>query len=142
LIQLAQQMPMKFNLDAVLQASLRMIGFSNPDEFLMPVGSAPPPDPKMLELQLKQQELSVKQADAAMRAKSDDQKNQMELLKAQIGAATERMAVKGQLQLDSARLAHDRVKDGAAMASDALEHITPPLMANGAGASGMPGGMG
>ena len=141
LMQLAQLQPQKFNLDAVLDTSLRMIGFSNPDEFLRPQGSAPPPDPKMLELQLKQQELQVKASDSQARTKEGIQRNQMEMAKTQLQAQIDTAELRGKMALEAAKLKHQKTVDGADMASSALEHMgmsassPPPPPAGLAGAA-------
>lgn len=123
LIQLTMQQPDKFNIDAVLDTSLRMIGFSNPSEFLLPPGSPQQPNPAMLTLQLKQQELALKQQDIQTRAAGDAQKSKMEIVKAQMQAKTDAAETQGKLQIEQARLDHEKSIDGANLAKESMAHM-------------------
>lgn len=138
LVQLAMSQPQMFNPRAVAEHTMRLLGFQNPSEFLADPNAAPPPNPQMMAVQLKQAELQQKTQNDAAQLQMDGQKNKMELMKAQIQAAVDRQQIQSRNSLDSDRLQHEKRVDGAAMATDAFEHMglgSVPPMAN-AGPSG------
>lgn len=146
LAQLVAINPQLYDVRHVNEVILRLIGYSSPDEFLLPIGTPQMPNPQVMvaqakqqELQLKGQELQVKQQDAQVRAAGQMQDSKLELIKTQLQHQGDMAEIRAKAALENARLAHQRVKDGAAMASDALEHLTPPPMPKSAGAAGLGG---
>jgi hypothetical protein len=137
LIQLAQQDPQGFNIRAVRETALRLLGFSNPDEFLAPINAPPQPNPAMLKLQLDQQKLQQEGQIAQGRLQVDQAKNKMELIKAQLGLRADQAKYQGEQQLETDRLQHDKTVDGAQLLTEVAKHTAPPPVANGAGLAGV-----
>jgi len=113
---------------------LRLLGFSNPDEFLADANAPPLPNPELLKVQLDQQKLQqdgqIAQARLAQEAQIaqgklqvDGQRSKLELIRAQMQQRTDQMELAGKQALEADRLKHDKVVDGAAMVSDAAEHM-------------------
>lgn len=140
LIQLAQANPTSYNIRAVNEAALRLLGFANPDEFLAPLNAPPQPNPAMLKVQLDQQKLAQEGQIAQGRLQVDQQKNKMEIIKAQLQLRADQAEVQGKQQLETERLQHEKTVDGAQLMVEAAKHTVPPPVANGAGLAGLPAG--
>ncbi len=138
LIQLVMQQPQKFNLDAVYETVLRLLGFANPAEFMAPPGAQPPPNPEMMKVQLEQQKLQQQGQIEGAKLQQASSASKLELIKAQMQQKTDMAEIQSRAAMDAARLKHEKTVDGAAMTTDALEHLAPPP-GGAAGASGLGG---
>ena len=134
LIQLAQQMPQMFNIPTVIEHSLRLIGFNNPKEFMNDGTQPQQPNPDMMKAQLEQAKLQQQGQIAAAKMQSEQNQSKLELIKAQLQQKTDMMEIQGKqqieagwLQIEAGRQRHEKTKDGAAMVSDAMEHMQPGL---------------
>jgi hypothetical protein len=134
LMQLAMQDPSGFNIRQVRQTVLRLIGFSNPDEFLADANAPQQPNPVMLKAQLDQAKLQqdgqIAQAKLQQEAQiaqgklqQDGRRSQLDLIRAQLQQKTDQMEITGQQTLEAEKLRHAKTVDGAAMVSDAAEHL-------------------
>jgi hypothetical protein len=144
LLQLATQFPTQFDARAVAEYVTRLLGFSNPKEFLSGPTTQQPPNPALLKLQLDQQKVQQDGQIEGAKIQAANAKTKMELVKAQMQQKTDMAEVSGRQTIEAERLHHDKVVDGAAMASTALEHIPglggiAPNPAEGAGPSAPPG---
>ena len=100
LYQMAKDEPGAFNVLAIRRICIRGIGFSNPDQYLNPMPSGPPPDPKsqaamltgqaaMLDAQTRAGQLQIDMRDKPL----DDQQHQID---AQVKMATSKMGLQKQ----------------------------------------------
>jgi hypothetical protein len=100
LYQMAKDEPSAFNVATIRKLCIRGIGFANPDQFLNPMPSGPPPDPKaqaamltgqaaMMDAQTRAGQLQLDMRDKPM----DDQQHQVD---AQVKMATSKMALQKQ----------------------------------------------
>lgn len=100
LYQMAKDEPSAFNVMTIRRICIRGIGFANPDQFLNPMPSGPPPDPKaqaamltgqaaMIDANTRAGQLQLDMRDKPM----DDQQHQVD---AQVKMATSKMALQKQ----------------------------------------------
>jgi hypothetical protein len=100
LYQMAKDEPPAFNVLAIRRVCIRGIGFANPDQYLNPMPTAPPPDPKaqaamltgqaaMLDAQTRAGQLQIDMRDKPL----DDQQHQVD---AQVKMATSQMGLQKQ----------------------------------------------
>ncbi|MCB8880116.1 hypothetical protein ACELLULO517_07705 [Acidisoma cellulosilytica] len=134
---LAQMNPSGYDMNAIDSHILRMLGFSNPQQFFAKPGP-PPPNPALLTLQLKQQELQQKAQIAEQANATKLQETQMRAQEAAADRASEE-------RIEAQHMQTDRMRLGAELATDGIGglHKTAEVRAQmDAAASEPPAGQG
>lgn len=107
LYQMAKDEPGAFNTLRIRQVCIRGIGFADPDQFLNPNPTGPPPDPKaiaaqmsaqadMTDAQTKAQQLQHEIQTAPMEAQTRQADNQAKITTARLGVQKEQLAARTQ----------------------------------------------
>jgi hypothetical protein len=105
LYQMAKDEPGAFNVLAIRRMCIRGIGFSNPDQYLNPAPSGPPPDPKaqaamlgaqadMLDAQTRSGQLQLDTRNAPMEAQSKQVEAQTKIQTSQMALQKQQLATK------------------------------------------------
>lgn len=100
LYQMAKDEPGAFNVLVIRKTCIRGIGFANPDQFLNPMPSGPPPDPKAQAAMLTGQAAMLDAQTRAGQLQLDQQNvpmdNQQHMVDAQVKIATSKMGLQKQ----------------------------------------------
>jgi len=117
------QSPELYDGKAVDAHILREIGFSNPDQFFAKQQGQPPPDPRIVASQVKQQ-------DTMLREKGRQASEQAKIVAARIKAQAEEADRRMQEKLEREKLQVQRQKIGADLSIEAMEHHSAEVLAH------------